>query len=70
MENEGRVPTSSADVADTIKDLRSDYELSKKDITEKLGIPMRIVNEVLWKEELVREVERHFEKYKSNRKQL
>ncbi len=64
MENEGRVPTSSADVADTIKDLRSDYELSKKDITEKLGIPMRIVNEVLWKEELVREVEEAAEKYK------
>ena len=70
MENEGRVPTSSADVADTIKDLRSDYELSKKDITEKLGIPMRIVNEVLWKEELVREVEKVLKSIKSNRKQL
>ena len=64
QENEGRVPTSSADIADTIKDLHFDYGLSRTVIKEKLGIPLRIVSEVLWKEELVKEIEDAAEQYK------
>ena len=64
QENEGRVPTSTADIADTIKDLHFDYGLSRNVIKEKLGIPLRIVREVLWKEELVKEIEETADKYK------
>tara|TARA_B100000401_G_C52736480_1_gene686139 strand:- start:284 stop:1147 length:864 start_codon:yes stop_codon:yes gene_type:complete len=64
QENEGRVPTSTADIADTIKDLHFDYGLSRNVIKEKLGIPLRIVSEVLWKEELVKEIEETADKYK------
>ena len=64
QENEGRVPTSTADIADTIKDLHFDYGLSRNVIKEKLGIPLRIVSEVLWKEELVKEIEDTADKYK------
>ena len=64
QENEGRVPTSTADIADTIKDLHFDYGLSRNVIKEKLGIPLRIVREVLWKEELVKEIEDTADKYK------
>lgn len=57
MENEGRVPTSASDISDTIKALHLDYGLGRKEIKERLGIPLRIVQEVLWAEELLPEVE-------------
>ena len=58
MENEGRVPTSASDIADTVKALHLDYGLTRNQIKERLGIPLRIVQDVLWVEELVTEVEK------------
>jgi len=64
QENEGRVPTTSADIADTVRDLHFDYGLSRTVIQKKLGIPLRIIQEVLWKEELLKEIEGTADKLK------
>jgi len=69
MENEGRVPTTAQDIAETVKDLHFDYGLSRTDIKEKLGVPLRIIQEVLWKEELAPDIEKAADKFKVKPKQ-
>ena len=56
QENEGRVATTAKDVAELVTTLRLDYEMTIAQIKEKLGVPQRIVSEVLWREELTPEV--------------
>ncbi len=63
QENEGRVPASSKDVAELVTTLRLDYEMTIAQIKEKLGVPQRIVSEVLWREELTPEVRKSAEKH-------